>query len=70
MRTVVPPQFSGEDLQQLLVVSLAAGGGAGDRPRPAPDAAQGAPVEPLVAPRPEPVDAPPSPPADPWDEPW
>lgn len=65
MRTVVPPQFSGEDLQRLLAAALTAPPAARPRParqQPSATASQAAPhVPPATAPT-EPV--------DPWDEPW
>jgi hypothetical protein len=61
VRTVIPPQFTGEDLQRLLTLALTAP--AGDDQRT--DSGQ----RPGAARRPEPS---PDPTAitDAWDEPW
>ncbi|HEU5107709.1 MAG TPA: hypothetical protein VFT95_03955 [Micromonosporaceae bacterium] len=74
MRTVIPPQFSGEDLQRLLTLALSAPAGDDPVPATAPatapatmEAAAPASVQALA-----PVDLPPADVADGdgWDEPW
>ncbi|MGC4892254.1 hypothetical protein [Micromonospora sp. DT31] len=65
MRTVVPPQFSGEDLQHLLAATL------NDPSRPAGTSTERqTPVTPPPVRDPRPDAAGPAQPTDPWDEPW
>jgi len=60
VRTVIPPQFSGEDLQRLLTLALTApDADEHRRPDPVPPAIPDVPVAPDPAPN-----------TDAWDERW
>jgi hypothetical protein len=71
VRTVIPPQFTGEDLQRLLTLALTAPAGDGQRSGSGSGSARrtGSGQPPDAGWRPEPG---PDPAAttDAWDEPW